>query len=799
MFKNKEEFKFEFSRRIIESYGRTVEEAHITERFLVLETMVRDYASVNWATSKAIIRNNYQKQMHYFSMEFLMGRLLVNNMMNLGIYQIAKDGLEEYGINIHDLEELETDAGLGNGGLGRLAACFMDSLASLAYPGHGHTIRYEYGLFKQKIENGYQIELPDQWMQTGFNWEVRKPKHRVPVKFFGKIIFNETTGKYEHVDAEEVYAVPYDVPIVGNDTTNTNTLRLWSAEASDNIPANQDFRQYIQNVRDICQMLYPDDSTPAGKMLRLKQEYFFTCAGLNSIVRAHLRQYPNLNNFHQKNVIQLNDTHPVLAIPELMRILIDEQGYEWEEAWDITTQTFAYTNHTILAEALETWPISLMQSLLPRVYEIIEEIHRRFIGYVKMASDRDEELLNRVMILRDGTVYMARLAIVGSFSVNGVAKLHSDILAERELKDFAQLYPSKFNNKTNGITHRRWLAYCNPELSSLISEYIGDEWIKHPERLEDLMGHLDDLTLQDRFLAVKKERKQILADYIKEHNGITVDVDSIFDIQVKRLHAYKRQLLNILHVIDLYLRMKENPDFRIEPRTFIFGAKAASGYYFAKKVIKLINSVGDVVNNDSETNKYLKVVFLENYGVTLAEKIMPAADVSEQISTAGKEASGTGNMKFMMNGAITLGTLDGANVEIRNAVGDDHCIIFGLKAEEVLAYYENGQYSAWDIYNSNIQVKTVLEQLINGFFPNSGESFRALYDFLLYNNDEFFVLKDFDAYSKARRYSGEKYRDREAWLTSSIVNIAHSGIFSSDRTIKEYAEEIWDIKPVKIK
>ena len=554
MFKNKEEFKFEFSRRIIESYGRTVEEAHITERFLVLETMVRDYASVNWATSKAIIRNNYQKQMHYFSMEFLMGRLLVNNMMNLGIYQIAKDGLEEYGINIHDLEELETDAGLGNGGLGRLAACFMDSLASLAYPGHGHTIRYEYGLFKQKIENGYQIELPDQWMQTGFNWEVRKPKHRVPVKFFGKIIFNETTGKYEHVDAEEVYAVPYDVPIVGNDTTNTNTLRLWSAEASDNIPANQDFRQYIQNVRDICQMLYPDDSTPAGKMLRLKQEYFFTCAGLNSIVRAHLRQYPNLNNFHEKNVIQLNDTHPVLAIPELMRILIDEQGYEWEEAWDITTQTFAYTNHTILAEALETWPISLMQSLLPRVYEIIEEIHRRFIGYVIMASDRDEELLNRVMILRDGTVYMARLAIVGSFSVNGVAKLHSDILAERELKDFAQLYPSKFNNKTNGITHRRWLAYCNPELSSLISEYIGDEWIKHPERLEDLMGHLDDLTLQDRFLAVKKERKQILADYIKEHNGITVDVDSIFDIQVKRLHAYKRQLLNILHVIDLYLK-----------------------------------------------------------------------------------------------------------------------------------------------------------------------------------------------------------------------------------------------------
>lgn len=482
MFKNKEEFKFEFSRRIIESYGRTVEESHITERFLVLETMVRDYASVNWATSKAMIRNNCQKQMHYFSMEFLMGRLLVNNMMNLGIYQIAKEGLAEYGINIHDLEELESDAGLGNGGLGRLAACFMDSLASLKYPGHGHTIRYEYGLFKQKIEKGYQIELPDQWMQVGFNWEVRKPKHRVPVKFFGKIVFNEETGKYEHVDAEEVFAVPYDVPIVGNDTVTTNTLRLWSAEASDNIPANQDFRQYVQNVRDICQMLYPDDSTPAGKVLRLKQEYFFTCAGLASIVKAHLRQYPSLSNFHEKNVIQLNDTHPVLAIPELMRILIDEHDYEWEEAWDITTQTFAYTNHTILAEAMETWPIDVMQSLLPRVYQIIEEIHRRFVGYAKMVSGHDDELVDRVMILRDGTVYMAKLAIVGSFSVNGVAKLHSDILAERELRDFAVLYPNKFNNKTNGVTHRRWLAYCNPELSSLITEYIGDSWIKHPEK-----------------------------------------------------------------------------------------------------------------------------------------------------------------------------------------------------------------------------------------------------------------------------------------------------------------------------
>ena len=797
MFKNKEEFKFEFSRRIIESYGRTVEESHITERFLVLETMVRDYASVNWATSKAMIRNNCQKQMHYFSMEFLMGRLLVNNMMNLGIYQIAKEGLAEYGINIHDLEELESDAGLGNGGLGRLAACFMDSLASLKYPGHGHTIRYEYGLFKQKIENGYQIELPDQWMQVGFNWEVRKPKHRVPVKFFGKIVFNEETGKYEHVDAEEVFAVPYDVPIVGNDTVTTNTLRLWSAEASDNIPANQDFRQYVQNVRDICQMLYPDDSTPAGKVLRLKQEYFFTCAGLASIVKAHLRQYPSLSNFHEKNVIQLNDTHPVLAIPELMRILIDEHDYEWEEAWDITTQTFAYTNHTILAEAMETWPIDVMQSLLPRVYQIIEEIHRRFVGYAKMVSGHDDELVDRVMILRDGTVYMAKLAIVGSFSVNGVAKLHSDILAERELRDFAVLYPNKFNNKTNGVTHRRWLAYCNPELSSLITEYIGDSWIKHPEKLEDLLDHVDDPVLQERFLDVKRERKQILADYIKEHNGITVDVDSIFDIQVKRLHAYKRQLLNVLHIIDLYFRMKENPDYRIEPRTFIFGAKAASGYYFAKKVIKLINSVGEVVNNDPETNKYLKVVFLENYGVTLAEKIMPAADVSEQISTAGKEASGTGNMKFMMNGAITLGTLDGANVGISERVGEDNCLIFGLKDFEVKELRDSGTYRAWDYYNNNPRLKRVIDSLMDGTFIDNREEFRVIFEELMNKNDEYFVLADYESYCETQRKVRDLYQDRNRWARACLVNIAKSGFFSSDRTIQQYVDDIWHLEKLK--
>lgn len=791
MFKNKEEFKFEFSRRIIESYGRTVEEAHITEKFMVLETMVRDYASVNWAASKAVVQNNEQKQMHYFSMEFLMGRLLVNNMMNLGIYEIAKEGLEDYGINIHDLEELESDAGLGNGGLGRLAACFMDSLASLDYPGHGNTIRYEYGLFKQKIENGYQVELPDQWMKTGFMWEVRKPKHRVPVKFFGKVIWDENEGKWKHVDAETIYAVPYDVPVIGNDTVNTNTLRLWSAEPSEDFPSNHDFQRYIEDVRSICQNLYPDDSTPAGKMLRLKQEYFFCSAGIQAIIKAHLRNYPSLDNFHEKNVIQLNDTHPVLCIPEFMRLLIDDHGYEWQDAWDICTQTFAYTNHTILAEALETWPISTMQTLLPRVYQIIEEIHRRFVGFAKEVSNHDQNLVDRTMILRDGTVYMARLAIAGSFSVNGVARLHTDILKERELHDFNVLYPNKFNNKTNGVTHRRWLAYCNPQLSELINETIGKGWIKKPAQLENLMEHVDDPILQNRFLAVKKERKQILADYIKKHNGIEVDVDSIFDVQVKRLHAYKRQLLNALHILHLYHELLENPNFDMEARTFIFGAKAAPGYYLAKCIIKFINSLAEKINNDPRIDNKIKVVFIENYDVSKAELIIPAADVSEQISTTTKEASGTGNMKLMMNGAITLATLDGANIEIFDQVGEDNIVIFGLSANEVLNYNKFGGYSALDLYNSNRVIKRVVDDLVNGFIPNMEKEGRQIYDSLITYNDEYFVLRDMENYIEAQEKIDRLYKNKEKWNEMALINIANSGVFSSDRTIAEYAEDIW--------
>ena len=797
MFKNKEEFKYEFAKRIVETYGRTIEDSHLTEKFMVLESMVRDYASVNWTMTKMATRTMYQKQVHYFSMEFLIGRLLVNNMMNLGIYEIAKEGLADFEINIHDLEELESDAGLGNGGLGRLAACFMDSLASLSYPAFGNTIRYEYGLFKQKIENGYQVEVPDQWLKLGNMWEVRKPKHAVDVKFWGHTVYNQSTGKWEHVDAECIRAVPYDMPIVGNGTTVTNTLRLWHAEPSENVPSNKDFRQYAQEVRDICQNLYPDDSTLAGRTLRLKQQYFFVSAGLHAIIASHLRVYPSLKNFHEKNVIQLNDTHPVLVIPELMRVLVDDYDMEWDEAWNITTKTCAYTNHTILSEALEKWPVSTMQSLLPRVYQIIEEINRRFIGFVKDSKIYNEDLLRRVMIIKDGQVHMAHLAIAGSFSVNGVAALHTKILMEQEMKDFNDLYPTKFNNKTNGITHRRWLAYSNPQLTALVNETIGSDWIKHPEQLEKLMAYADDSIVQGKFLNVKQQRKQVLADYIKEHNGIEVDTNSIFDIQVKRLHAYKRQLLNILHVIYLYQELKSNPNFKMHPRTFIFGAKAAPAYYFAKKVIKLINSVADVVNNDPQTNGLLKVVFIENYGVTIAEKIMPAADVSEQISTAGKEASGTGNMKFMMNGAVTIGTLDGANVEMAERVGDDNIVIFGLKDYEVNDLRQYGRYNAWDYYNNNVKIKRVVDSLVNGTFHPSRDEFRMIFDELMNKNDEYFLFADFEAYVQAHEKIDALYQDKSKWARMCLINIAQSGFFSSDRTIEDYVADIWKLERVK--
>ncbi len=799
MFKDKFEFKRDFTQRVIENYGRSVEQSHVTEQYSVLGEMVRDYASVHWKQSKESVADLGAKQMYYFSLEFLIGRLLTNNMMNLGIYDIVRDGLKELDIDLNQLEDLEADAGLGNGGLGRLAACFMDSLASLSLPGHGNCIRYEYGLFKQKIINGYQVEVPDQWLRLGNVWEVRKPKHAVDIKYWGRIeMKKDKKGNtvFEHVDAEHVLAVPYDMPIVGKSTDVTNTLRLWSAEASELLPKNKDFRQYISEVREICQNVYPDDSTESGKYLRLKQQYFFVSAGLNAIIKAHLRVYPNLDNLADKIAIQLNDTHPILAIPELMRVLMDVYAYDWEAAWKITNKTIAYTNHTVMAEALEKWPSEYVRNLLPRINMIIEEINRRFLVEVKEKFPNDEGLAERVSIIKDGQIHMANLGIVSSFSVNGVAKLHTEILKTDVMKDFYKVFSKKFNNKTNGITHRRWLVYSNPELTDLLYKTIGEDFVYQPSKLEDLMKHVDKKKLQKDFLAVKAKRKKILAAEIKELTGITVDPKSIFDVQAKRLHAYKRQLLNVMHIIHLYQKFKEDESFTITPRTFIFAAKAAPAYYFAKKVIKLIHSVGEVVNNDPRISKYIKVVFLPNYKVSIAEVLMNAADVSEQISTAGKEASGTGNMKFMMNGALTLGTLDGANVEIDEHVGRENDVIFGLEVDDIEKLKEEG-YDAWEYYSNNEDLKKVVDSLIDGTFGPK-EEFKPIHDELMFRNDEYFLLADFKAYVEAQKEVEKLYNDKDYWAKMCLINIAQSGFFSSDRTISQYAEEIWNIKPIEV-
>ena len=669
-FDSKEVFIERYKQEVSETYGRDFEETFPAERYQVLGKMIRDYVGINWKETKNAIRKSQSKQLYYFSMEFLMGRLLTSNLMNLGIYDLVKEGLQDLGMDLNDMEEMESDAGLGNGGLGRLAACFMDSLASLDLAGHGNCIRYRYGLFKQKIVNNEQVELPDCWLKNGNVWEVWKPHHAMQVPFGGQLdAYMDQNGKFRSNYHPEfvVRAVPYDEPIIGYHTTTTNTLRLWDAEVDEDFVQAGQLNKYLNDVMAITANVYPDDSTEEGKLLRLKQEYFFVCAGIDQIIRSHLRAYPSLDNLGEKVAIQLNDTHPVLVIPELMRVLCDDYDYEWDHAWDIVTKTVAYTNHTVMAEALEKWPQEMMRSLLPRIYMIIEEIDRRF----KYEVDHKGmgHVWNNVAILKEGQVHMAHLAIVGSHSVNGVAKLHTEILIHDVMKDFADLYPGHFNNKTNGITHRRWLLYSNPQLTKLLEDTIGDSFKTHPEDLEKLMEHVDDPILQQRFMDVKLERKQILADYVKKTLGIDVDVNSIFDCQAKRLHAYKRQLLNIFHVMHLYLKMKEEPSFRIYPRTFFFSAKAAPSYMLAKEIIKLINMVADKINNDPEINQYIKVVFIPNYSVSVAEILLNAADVSEQISTAGKEASGTGNMKYMMNGAITLGTLDGANVEIVERVG----------------------------------------------------------------------------------------------------------------------------------
>ena len=797
MFTNKEEFKQQYCQRMIEKYGRSIQYSRCSERYLVLGEMVKDYASNNWMETKNKIDEKQQKQLYYFSMEFLIGRLLTNNLMNLGIYNIVKEGLSELGYDINELEEVETDAGLGNGGLGRLAACFLDSLASMSLPGHGNSIRYEYGLFKQKIENNKQVEVPDIWLKYGNPWEVRKADHAVDVKFYGNIetywnIFG--TMDVKHVNAQTVRAVPYDVAVIGKDGKCINTLRLWKPEASEQAPTGQDFIKYIQDVNKICQNVYPDDSTEEGRMLRIKQEYFFSSAGIQTIIKNHYEKYHTLENLADKVVSQLNDTHPILIIPEMMRILLDDYHYSWDKGWDIVSHTVAYTNHTIMQEALEKWPVHMISKLLPRIYLLIQEINKRFIDSV-ISKTHDYDLAKRVAIIIDNQVHMAHLAAATVFSINGVAKIHTQILKDDVMKDFYHLFPEKFNNKTNGITPRRWLLYSNPQLTQLLTDTIGPEFKEDISNLSRLNQYISDQNLIDRFKAVKHQRKQILAEYIKKVTDIDVDVNSIFDVQAKRLHAYKRQMMNCMHIIDLYQRIKSDNSFTMHPVTFIFSAKAAPSYVFAKKVIELINTLAQLINNDPQVNKYMKVVFIPNYCVSIAEILMNAADVSEQISTAGKEASGTGNMKLMMNGAITLGTLDGANVEIKQCVGDDNIVIFGNTVEQLQRLRENG-YSAIDLYKNDLVIKRILDSLVDGTICNV--NFKEILDEIIYRNDEFFLLADYHQYEKAHKYINDLYRDNnDLFVQKCLVNIANSAYFSSDRTIGDYNNDIWHLDRVE--
>ena len=798
MFANKEAFKKAFTTMMADRFGRAVEQSHIDERYDTLGYLITQQANTNWKKTKEKLTNNDERQLVYFSMEFLIGKMLISNLNNLGVYEVVEAGLKDLNINLQDLINHEPDAGLGNGGLGRLAACFMDSLASTNYLGHGNTIRYEYGFFKQIIENNKQVEVPDQWLTYGNAWEIKKPQHAVDVHFYGHVETSFEKGKaiYRLVDSEVVKAVPYDMPMIGYRNEVVNTLRLWSAEPSDKVlPKKKDFYTYLNEVRQLCHGLYPDDSTEAGKMLRLKQQYFFVTAGIKTSVKNHLRRNASLDNFHTKFVFQLNDTHPVLGIPELMRILIDEYNYGWDDAWNIVTHTFAYTNHTVMAEALEKWPTNYIQTLLPRIYTIIEEINRRFTILVR-SKTKDENVIRASLVIKDGLIHMTNLAIAGSYSVNGVAALHTEILKADVLKDMYSLFPEKFNNKTNGISHRRFFMYSNPQLAALVSKHIGEEWKVKPNQLEKLLKVVNDDKMQQDFFKVKQTRKSILAEYILNTSGVKLDINSIFDIQVKRLHAYKRQMLNIFHVIYLYQKLSTDKNFKIYPRSFIFGAKAAPSYVFAKNVIELINVVANKVNNDPYVSKFMKIIFIENYDVSKAEIIMPAADVSEQISTAGKEASGTGNMKFMMNGALTLGTLDGANVEISQLVGKDNVLIFGKTTEQIDKLRASGEYSIQDIYRNDKTIANILESLINGTFSNDKEQFMNIYNEIMFKNDEYFIFADFYDYVRAQEQIEKLYTNKEKWTKICLTNIAKSGFFSSDRTIEEYVKDIWKLKKV---
>ena len=814
MFK-KEAFKKSVKDNVKFLYRKTIEEATQEQIFQAVSYTVKDVIIDNWLETQKAYDEQDPKTVYYMSMEFLMGRALGNNLINLCAYGEVKEALDELGFDLNCIEDQEPDPALGNGGLGRLAACFLDSLATLNYSAYGCGIRYHYGMFKQKIENGYQIEVPDNWLKNGYPFELRRPEYAKEVHFGGfvRVEYDPEKGgnKFIHEGYQAVKAIPYDMPITGYDNDVVNTLRIWDAEPIVDFELDSfdkgDYKKAVEQenlARNIVEVLYPNDNHYAGKELRLKQQYFFVSASLQAAIAKYKKKHSDIKKLYEKVTFQMNDTHPTVAVAELMRILMDEEGLGWDEAWEVTTKSVAYTNHTIMSEALEKWPIELFSRLLPRVYQIIEEINRRFILEIQAKYPGNYEKIKKMAIIYDGQVKMAHLAIAAGYSVNGVARLHTEILKNQELKDFYEMMPQKFNNKTNGITQRRFLLHANPLLADWITEHIGPDWITDLPQLKKLAVYADDDKALQEFMNIKFKNKERLAKYILEHNGVEVDPHSIFDVQVKRLHEYKRQLLNILHVIYLYNQIKMHPEMEFYPRTFIFGAKASAGYATAKKIIKLINSVADVVNNDASINGKIKVVFIENYRVSNAEWIFAAADVSEQISTASKEASGTGNMKFMLNGAPTLGTMDGANVEIVEEVGAENAFIFGLSSDEVINYENNGGYDPNVIYNTDEEIRQVLMQLINGTFSSDTELFRDLYDSLLNTKntdraDRYFILADFRSYADAQKRVEEAYKDEKGWAKKALLNTACSGKFTSDRTIQEYVDDIWHLDKVIVR
>ena len=810
---NKDELKKTIVFNVKSIYRKTIDEATPAMVYQAVALAVKDMIIDRWIATHKEYDKQDAKIVYYMSMEFLTGRFLGNNIISLCEQKEIEEALSELGFDLNSIEDQERDPALGNGGLGRLAACFLDSLASLGYPAYGCGIRYRYGMFKQQIRDGYQIEVPDEWLKDGYPFEIRRAEYATEVKF-GGYVETEWDGKRNHFvqkGYQSVMAVPYDIPIVGYGNNVVNSLRIWDAQPVNTFNLSEfdkgDYQKAVEQenlAKTIVEVLYPNDNHYSGKELRLKQQYFFISASVQRAIKKYKEKHDDIHKFYEKASFQLNDTHPTVAVAELMRILLDEENLEWDEAWEITTKTCAYTNHTIMAEALEKWPIELFSRLLPRVYQIVEEINRRFVAQIQQRYPGDNEKIRRMAIIYDGQVRMAYLAIVGSFSVNGVAKLHTEILEKQELRDFYEMMPEKFNNKTNGITQRRFLLHGNPLLADWVTDKIGNEWITDLSNIKKLSVYVDDEKCQQEFMNIKYQNKIRLAKYIKEHNGIDVDPRSIFDVQVKRLHEYKRQLMNILHVMYLYNQLKDNPNMDIVPRTFIFGAKAAAGYKRAKLTIKLINNVADVINNDKSIGGKLKVVFIEDYRVSNAELIFSAADVSEQISTASKEASGTGNMKFMLNGALTIGTMDGANVEMAEEVGKENMFIFGASADEIINLENKGGYNPMDIFNNDQDIRRVLMQLINGYYsPQDPELFRDIYNSLLNTQssdraDTYFILKDFRSYAEAHKKIDQAYRDEKWWARTAMLNTASAGKFSSDRTIEEYVRDIWHLKKIKV-